>query len=145
MDNLDIEEDKFLNGIKIICFSYLDSDATLYEVDKDLLYEYMEFLTDKYKQYKAVKDGFQIMGASNDIINTSSILDTITLHGTDYVNGTKAIDQLSKDIRKTVESISFCYGIVNKMLQYREAIDAKMAYDADIQYEEERHDNQDRV
>jgi len=112
--------DKILNEIKNICFEYLEEESLVDNISTDNFLLFYEFLLEQYKVIDSLMVSFAMDETFNPLTEVHMQLDTITLNGLEAKSQTLAIDELHSKVNSTLELISFCYGVISRILKERE-------------------------
>jgi len=121
--SLEKEEDKLLRDIKNVCFSYLDEPETARNIDMERLFAMHSFLSVKYQDVNSLKNSLNLNSYSWPFFESAQLIDNITMSDTIYSTTTeKNLFLLTKEVNYLMESIGFCYGIIQKISNEREEL-----------------------
>ena len=113
----DIVQDEFLRDIKLYCLDYIMNTSKHEQKSFDELMHIQEFLADNFKKYTKLKKSLRLKTHSWSITEISQLMDEMTLSETIHDKTVESYNNLiCKELSHILETICFCYGIINMKL-----------------------------
>ena len=114
----ELYEDEVLKGIKKFCLSYLDDRSVIQDITSAELLEMRTFLNNSYSEAMQMKEALQLKNYSWPFMSIAKGVDSITMaQNLNDLTTEETKFVLTKDINSLLESLAFCYGILEMVIQ----------------------------
>lgn len=114
-------KDKLLNTIKMICIIYLDSADKIKHIETEQIKKYFDYIGSELLQINNLRDSLKVKEYNQPYKEIYSNLDNMIASANLLSKDEKILFiELTKDINYLDSTLSFCYGILSKIITERE-------------------------
>lgn len=118
---LEKSKDIVLNTIKMICIMYLENADSIEHIDLSKIQDYFKYTEQEYINLIELKDSLKVQNYHQPYLEIYTNLDSIIMEDNLICKQEKiTFIELTKDINNLEDILSFCYGILNLIIKYRE-------------------------
>lgn len=114
-------DDNILKKAKHICFSHLDDPKNILKFTDGELIECYEFVYVKFTELKEIREELNLSKHTFPLVEIDKLMEEYTSSDSLFHSQDETlIVRLTRELNNTLEQLSFCYGILRKLVQKRE-------------------------
>ena len=108
--------DEILKDIRNICIEYLHDNSIIDDFSDAEILIAQEFISVKFNEVNTLNEQFKLGVKYTPITDIYSDLDLITINGLETFSQKSAKKSLQTNLSKALETLTFCHGILNMII-----------------------------